>query len=117
MGSLEPPCYLYTLQEIPGAYPEFPKGWGGANPSGYSNPDFDRACQQALFTLPEMPEHRQAHYLAQSIFTEDMPVLPLYQRLKLVAARPDFCGLALDSSTESGLWNLESLNYGEGCVP
>ena len=43
-----------------------------------------------------MPEHRQAHYLAQAIFTEDLPALPLYQRLKLVAARPDFCGLALE---------------------
>jgi peptide/nickel transport system substrate-binding protein len=117
VSSTEPACFLYTSQQIPGPYPEHPKGWGGANPSGYSSPDFDRACQQALLTLPEMPEHRQAHFQAQAIFTEDLPALPLYQRLKLVAARPDFCGLALDSSTESGLWNLESLNYGEGCTP
>jgi peptide/nickel transport system substrate-binding protein len=116
-ASLEPPCYLYTSQEIPGPYPEFPKGWGGANLSGYSSPDFDRACAQALSTLPEMPEHRLAHFLAQSIFAEDLPVLPLYQRLKLVAARPDLCGIAIDSSTESALWNLESLDYGEGCSP
>jgi peptide/nickel transport system substrate-binding protein len=117
VSSVEPPCYLYTSPEIPGPYPEYPRGWGGANPSGYSNPDFDRACQQALFTLPEMPEHRTAHFQAQAIFSEDLPALPLYQRLKLVAARPDFCGLAIDSSTDSGLWNLESFNYGEGCVP
>ena len=117
VSSIEPSCYLYTSQQIPGPYPEYPKGWGGANPGGYNSPDYDRACQQALFTLPEMPEHRQAHFQAQAIFTEDLPALPLYQRLKLAAARPDFCGLALDSSTESGLWNLESLNYGEGCVP
>jgi peptide/nickel transport system substrate-binding protein len=117
VSSIEPACYLYTSQQIPGPYPEYPKGWGGANPSGYSSPDFDRACQQALITLPEMPEHRTAHLLAQAIFTEDLPALPLYQRLKLVVARPDFCGLALDPSTESGLWNLESLNYGVDCVP
>jgi peptide/nickel transport system substrate-binding protein len=114
-ASLEPPCYLYTSQEIPGPYPEYPKGWGGANVSGYSSPDFDRVCWQALSTLPEMPEHRAAHFLAQSIFAEDLPVLPLYQRLKVAAARPDFCGLAIDTSTESGLWNLESLDYGDGC--
>jgi hypothetical protein len=88
----------------------------GPTLGGYSN-RISTACQQAQLHLPEMPEHRQAHYPAQSIFTEDLLVLPLYQRLKLVAARPDFCGLALDSSTESGLWNLESLNYGEGCAP
>lgn len=117
VSSLEPACYLYTTPEIPGPYPDYPRGWGGANPSGYSSPDFDRACQQALFTLPEMPEHRTAHFLAQSIFAEDLPVIPLYQRLKLVAARLDFCGIAIDSSTESALWNLESLDYGEGCVP
>jgi peptide/nickel transport system substrate-binding protein len=116
-ASLEPPCYLYTSQEIPGPYPDYPKGWGGANASGYSSPDFDRACQQALFTLPEMAEHRTAHSLAQSIFAEDLPVLPLYQRLKLAAARPDFCGIAIDSSTESALWNLESMAYGVGCGP
>jgi len=114
-SSLEPPCFLYTSQEIPGPYPEFPKGWGGANVSGYNSPDFDRACQQVLFTLPEMPEHRLAHSLAQSIFAEDLPVLPIYQRLKLAAARPDFCGVLIDSSTDSALWNLEALDYGDGC--
>ncbi len=117
VSSVEPPCYLYTSQEIPGPYPEYPKGWGGANPSGYSSPDFDQACRQALLTLPEMPEHRTAHFQAQSIFSEDLPALPLYQRLKLVVSRPDFCGLAIDSSTDSSLWNLESLDYGSGCAP
>lgn len=115
-SSLQPACYLYTSQEIPGPYPQYPRGWGGANLSGYSNPEFDRACQQARLTLPEMPEHRNAHFLAQSIFAEELPALPLYQRLKLVAARPDFCGLAIDSSTESALWNLESLDYDQDCA-
>lgn len=117
VSSLQPACSLYTSQEIPGPYPQYPRGWGGANVSGYSNPDFDRACQQARLTLPEMPEHRLAHFAAQAIFTEDLPALPLYQRLKLAAARPDFCGLAIDASTESALWNLESLDYGEDCAP
>lgn len=116
VASLQPACYLYASQEIPGPYPQYPRGWGGANASGYSSPDFDRACQQALLTLPEMPEHRLAHFLAQSIFAEDMPALPLYQRLKLAAARPDFCGVAIDSSTDSALWNLESLDYGSDCA-
>jgi len=114
-SSVEPPCFLYTTQEIPGPYPDYPKGWGGSNASGYSNPDFDKACRQALATLPDTPEHKAAHFQAQSIFAEDLPAIPLYLRLKLVAMRPDMCGVTLDPSADSALWNLEKFNYGEGC--
>jgi peptide/nickel transport system substrate-binding protein len=115
MGSLEPPCYLFTTQEIPGNYPEFPKGWGGANPSGYSNPDFDRTCYRALSSLPEQEDHKAAHQLAQSIFAEDMPVIPLYLRMKLVAISPQICGVSLDPSADSALWNLENVKSGQAC--
>jgi len=115
MGSLEPPCYLFTSQEIPGNYPDFPKGWGGANPSGYSSPDFDRTCYRALSTMPEQAEHKAAHQLAQSIFAEDIPVIPLYLRSKMVAINPGICGVTLDPSADSALWNLENIKSGEAC--
>jgi peptide/nickel transport system substrate-binding protein len=115
MGSLEPACYLFTSQEIPGNYPDFPKGWGGANPSGYSNPDFDRTCYRAMSTLPEQAEHKAAHQLAQSIFAEDIPVIPLYLRTKMVAINSQICGVTLDPSTDSALWNLENIKSGEAC--
>ena len=115
MGSLEPPCYLFTSQEIPGNYPEFPKGWGGANPSGYSSADFDRTCYRALSALPEQAEHKAAHQLAQSIFAEDSPVIPLYLRTKMVAIAPQMCGVILDPSGESSLWNLETIKSGSAC--
>lgn len=115
MGSLEPPCYLFTSQEIPGNYPEFQKGWGGANPSGYSSPDFDRTCYRALSTMPEQPEHKAAHQLAQSIFAEDVPVIPLYLRIKMVAISSQLCGVTLDPSADSALWNLENVKSGAAC--
>jgi peptide/nickel transport system substrate-binding protein len=115
ISGVEPPCFLYTTQEIPGPYPQSPKGWGGANVSGYSNPAFDLACQQALSTLPDAPEHQAAHFQAQALFAEDLPAIPLYLRLKLVATRPDMCGVILDPSSDTALWNIESFNYGEGC--
>jgi peptide/nickel transport system substrate-binding protein len=115
VAPLEPPCRLYTSAEIPGPYPEFPKGWGGANASGYSNPEFDRQCQTALTALPDSPERAAAHQTAQAIFAEDLPSLPLYARLKLAVTRPDFCGAEQDPSSESALWNLERFNYGEAC--
>jgi len=115
MTSAEPPCWLYTSPEIPGPYPDFPKGWGGANASGYSNPAYDQACNQARFSLYDSPEYTQAHQQAQGILAEDVPVLPLYLHPRWMAARTDLCGLAADPSTEVALWNLETLDYGEGC--
>ncbi len=115
MGSLEPPCYLFTSQEIPGNYPEFPKGWGGANPSGYSNPDFDRTCYRAMSALPEQAEYKAAHQLAQSIFADDIPVIPLYLRTKMIAISPQICGVVLDPSADSALWNLENIKSEAAC--
>lgn len=112
---VEPPCYLFTSAEIPGPPPEFPKGWGGGNPAGYRSAEFDAACRAARRTLPDLPEYTEAHHLAQQIFAEDLPVLPLYQPVRWMAARADLCGVALDVSVESPLWNIELLNYGDAC--
>lgn len=114
---LEPPCFLYAGSEIPGPYPEFPKGWGGANAAGFDSQEYNRACSEAFTSLPGSPEHQAAHARAQSIFAEELPALPLYARLTLVAARPDMCGVQADPSAESALWNLENFDYGAGCTP
>ncbi len=117
MGSWQPPCFLYTTQEIPGPYPEFPQGWGGANLSGYSSPDFDRACLRALATMPEQPEYKAAHYLAQSVFAEELPALPLFLHAREAAARHGLCGLDLNPSADSDLWNIEGFSEAESCNP
>jgi peptide/nickel transport system substrate-binding protein len=114
-NSLKPPCFLYSSEEIPGPYPDFAKGWGGANATGYSNPEFDLACEQARNSLPDQPEHAEAHRRAQEIFADDLPAIPLYLHLKYAAARPDLCGLILDPSASSAVWNLEEFDYGSAC--
>jgi peptide/nickel transport system substrate-binding protein len=113
--SNDPACFLYTTQEIPGPYPDYPKGWGGANLTGYSSPEFDQACETARSTLPDQPEHAETHRLAQSIFAEDLPVIPLYLIPSRTAMRLDMCGVQPDPSASSALWNLEAFNYGEEC--
>jgi peptide/nickel transport system substrate-binding protein len=113
--SLEPACFLFTSDEIPGPYPEAVKGWGGANATGYSNPEFDQACKKALNTLLGQPEHADAHRQAQAIFASDLPVIPLYLIPTRVAMRLDMCGVTLDPSAGSALWNLEAFNYGDEC--
>jgi peptide/nickel transport system substrate-binding protein len=113
--SSQPPCYLYTSSQIPGPYPDYPKGWGGANATGYSSPEYDQACLKASFSLPDSPEYQDAQRKAQTIFAEDLPVIPLYLRMKMAVMRPDMCGAVLDPSASSSLWNLEAFNYGADC--
>ena len=113
--TLQPACELFTSAEIPGPYPEYPLGWGGANAAGYHNPDFDQACQTARSTLAGSDQHQQAHFRAQAIFASDLPAIPLYLRLNVLARRPGLCGLSLDFSTTSALWNVETWSEGANC--
>ena len=113
MGSTspEPPCEWFTSAEIPNAANQ----WVGTNVSGYSNPDFDAACQTVQQSLSDEPVHAQAYQQAQSIFSGDLPVLPLYWRLEIAAARPDVCHFSLDPTASSALWNIDSIDAGISC--
>jgi peptide/nickel transport system substrate-binding protein len=113
--SIQPTCNLFTTDEIPGPYPEYPKGWGGGNASGYRRIEFDQSCTQAQTSLPDVEIHRNEHHQAQSIFAADLPAFPLYQRLKAVAMRPDMCNFSIDPAFGSALSAIETLDYGENC--
>jgi peptide/nickel transport system substrate-binding protein len=113
----ELPCYFFSSYEIPGPIPDFPKGWGGANASGFNHPAYDRACSTSLSTLKDSPAYASAYGEAQWILAEQLPALPLYLHPRVAAARPDLCGFNLDPSTPNSLWNLEWLDYGETCTP
>jgi peptide/nickel transport system substrate-binding protein len=113
--TLEPSCEWFTSAEIPGPYPDYPQGWGGVNAAGYHNPDFDQACQTARTSLAEAAQYRQAHFQAQVIFAIDLPVIPLYLRLNVLAAQSSLCGLRLDASSVSALWNVETWTEGANC--
>ena len=109
----QPPCNWWTTQEIPSA----DNNWVGANVSGYTNDAYDTACQQALTSLPDAPEFKQGNDDAQKLFSQDLPVVPLYWRIIVAAARKDMCNFALDPTASSDLWNIEQFNYGDGCTP
>ncbi len=110
---IEPPCDWFSSSEIPDAG----NHWVGTNVSGYSNPAFDNACQSAQQSLADEPDHAAAYRQAQSIFAEDLPVLPLYWRIKTAATRPDICNFALDPTASSSLWNIEAFDGGKDCQP
>lgn len=111
-NSLKPQCEWFTSAQIPTEA----NNWVGTNVTGYKSSQFDRACLGASQTLPGDPEF-SLHQEAQSIFAADLPDIPLYVRLKVAAARRDFCGFALDPSSSSALSDIEVFDYGEECVP
>ena len=98
-----PPCELFTTAQIPDdANP------GGANDTGYSNAQFDAACRRALTTFdPELSA--QYHAEAQRIFAQELPMLPLFFRPRIAAARAQVQGFVLDPTSPSELWNIEEL--------
>jgi peptide/nickel transport system substrate-binding protein len=127
LTGVEPPCDLYQSFETPGPVGEtytsimtgeeieFKSGWGGANDPGYTSPEFDAACNQALSNLPGQPAYEEGHLESQRIFAEDLPVAPLFLRLKLAATRPDMCNFIMDPTNNSEFFNIEEFDYGESC--
>ena len=109
---LEPPCSWFTSAQVPSES----NHWVGTNVSGFKNQAFDSACDEASQSLSSDPEY-SSHQEAQAIFATDLPALPLYLRLKVAAARPDFCGFTLDPSSSSALADIETFDYGEACQP
>ncbi len=111
-SSLEPSCTWYTTEQIPTEA----NNWVGANLTGYKSLEFDAACVKAQQQTPDDAAYREAYQQTQSIFSSDLPAIPLYLRLKVAASRPDMCGFGLDP-TANTLWNIESLDYGTNCAP
>ncbi len=137
LTGVEPPCDLWMTLGLPGEpdltigevpwlaeamgpdadldAPAFPYGGGGWNNPGYANPEFDAACEAAMSQLPGQEGYEFYHWEAQRIFAEDLPIIPLYLRLKLAATRPDFCGFIMDPTANSEMWNIEEFGYGSHC--
>jgi peptide/nickel transport system substrate-binding protein len=115
MGSSgsEPHCEWYSSSEVPNAA----NRWIGTNVSGYNSPVFDSACRAARQSLPDEDSYAQAYRQAQSVFAQDLPVIPLYWRVKAAAARSDICSFSLDPTAASALWNIENIDAGPGCRP
>ena len=124
----DPPCDLYLASQIPGPAGETwfsiqdgkehtfgVNGWWGGNQTGFVDNEYEAVCNSALDALPGQSEYESAHLEAQMIFSEQLPVAPLYLHIKLAATRPDMCGFIPDPSAKSEFWNIEKFDYGERC--
>jgi peptide/nickel transport system substrate-binding protein len=110
VNGIEPPCNWFSTAEIPSASNQ----WIGTNVTAFSNKEFDAACRSAQLSLPEDQSYVDSYRQTQVLFSTELPAIPLYYRLRIAAARPDFCHFDLDA-TANPLWNIEAFDYGQGC--
>jgi peptide/nickel transport system substrate-binding protein len=88
------------------AIPSPENNFSGDNFSGWCSRDANRAIREAVTSLD--PQQRQAAYLRQQqIFTQDLPALPLFQRLSVVMVALDVQGLQPDPLAPL-TWNIAS---------
>ena len=111
LTGVDPACNLYLSSEIPTAE----NAWAGQNNPAYVNEEYDVICRAAIQALPGQDAYTANHLEAQRIFSEELPVVPLYLRLKLAATRPDMCNFYMDPTNNSEMWNVEEFDYGAGC--
>ena len=114
LGS-QPACYLYLSQAVPGPDPAtYPYSWGGWNLTGWSSAEFDAACALASHSLPGENLHAAQHTLAQQLFADNLPALPLFMPQTLAAVRADFCAFSWPAGG-SALQAIEHFGYAEWC--
>jgi peptide/nickel transport system substrate-binding protein len=101
-GGVEPPAELFLCEEVS----RDANGWGGPNFCGYCSDAFDKAALVAMNT-PDPAKRQSLWGTTQRTFAAELPAVPLWQDVKLAAARPDFQGLSLDFSQPSEMWNVE----------
>ncbi len=107
----DPLCYLYQTAQITGPVGEGFGSWNAFNVSGWSNAAFDDLCDQALDSLPGTEAYEEAHRSAQIIFAQELPIIPLFLRLKVAAARPDVLNFGVDTTQPSELYNLYEIDF------
>ncbi|MGD8586300.1 MAG: hypothetical protein PVJ75_13205, partial [Chloroflexota bacterium] len=109
--SIEPNCALYLSSRTPGPENNWNRNYN--NNTGFRNDEFDAACSQALASLPGTDEYVQSHQEALRIWSEQLPIIPLFMRLKVAATGPGVLNFGTDPTQSSELWNLYELDLQE----
>ena len=89
----------------------------GINASGFSDAEYDSACQSLLLNLPDAAAFDDGARKTQQIIADQVPAIPLFVRPRLMAHSTDLCGTEIDPTASSGLWNLETIQSAEDCPP
>lgn len=106
LGGAHPACHLWLERNITGPELEGFGGWGNVNVSGWADAEFEAPCNAALNALPGTDAYRDAHEQALRVWAQQVPMIPLFNYLKVAAAQPAVSGLQLDPTQPSELWNI-----------
>jgi peptide/nickel transport system substrate-binding protein len=106
-----PPCEMFAGWEIPGE-----GNPAGVNASQWSDAEYDEACGLLVNGLRGEASYAAAAALTQERLASELPGLPLFLRPRLVATRPEVCGLAADPTALTVLADLEEAARGEDCT-
>jgi peptide/nickel transport system substrate-binding protein len=109
--SIEPNCALYLSTRTPGPENRWNRNYN--NETGFINESFDRACIAAIKSLPGTEKFSENHQEALRVWTDQVPIIPLFLRMKVAATLPEVQGFTLDSTQVSELWNLAELDINE----
>ena len=108
---ISPACEMYYSGEIPSDDRPY-----GINAAAFRNDEYDQACRRILLGAPYGQDYLDAVQSTQRLFSAYLPAIPLYARPRIMAYRPEVCGVEVDPSTFSTLWNLEEYASGEACT-
>ena len=106
LTGVQPPVGLYWCTEVPSEE----NAWAGQNETGWCNPDYDKISKQADNTL-ERAEALPLYQQAQEMFTENLPVMPLFARVKVMGTSPDVVNFAPNPTVNSETWNIETWGF------
>jgi peptide/nickel transport system substrate-binding protein len=104
-ATTDPLCDLFLSSQVPDT-----GHWDRLNVSGFLDDAYDTACLSALATWPGSDAYAASQAEAQRIFSERLPVLPLFQRKKVTFVRTSVIGLSPNPTQVSELWNVEQLD-------
>ncbi len=110
---LVPACQLYVSRNMPG--PDFRGfiGWQASNVTGFRNNAFNEACDAAQNALYGTAEYEAAHQDALRIFADELPILPLFARVKVAIAHPSVQNIQLDTAEDSDWWTVAEWDLSE----
>ncbi len=111
--SIRPPCGLYLSSNVTGPEERGFGGWSNINATGWIDEAYDAACNAALAALPGTPEYESRNQEAVQIFTEELPIIPLFHYLKTAVTQPNVLNFQPDASQPSELWNLAEIDVEE----
>ena len=110
------PCFLYSSSEIPTAGNKWlGTRYGGVNITGWSNDEYDAACELALSAGLDRELAINQNQRMQEILMEELPVIPMFFHVKTLVTRMDVCGVNLDVTSRSPLKDIESYIFADVC--